>query len=175
MPVNSDDFRQLFAYNHKVRSGYIEMLRETLTWEDLVKNRETAWLSIRNTLLHIIWAEDSWINYSIAGLEDPRRPFPFNDYQNWDSVTEYNGQVVAKVDEYLSGLGEPELGRKVSRVNNDGVRRTIAVRDVLIHVFTEELHHRGEIIAMLWQMDVQPPDMGWPSNMGRTDPPWTIR
>ena len=27
---------------------------------------------------------------------------------------------------------------------------------------TEELHHRGgEIIAILWQMNFQPPDMGW--------------
>ncbi|WP_407637195.1 hypothetical protein [Candidatus Nitrososphaera gargensis] len=41
-------------------------------------------------------------------------------------------------------------------------------------MFTEELHHRGEIIAMLWQMNVQPADMGWPSSMGRMDPPWTI-
>jgi uncharacterized damage-inducible protein DinB len=36
---------------------------------------------------------------------------------------------------------------------------------VLIHVFTEELHHRGEIIVILWQMDIQPPDMGWLSVM----------
>ena len=173
--MNPDDFMQFFAYNHKVRAGYIEMLSKTLTWDDLIKNRETAWLSIRDTLLHIIWAENTWINYSIRGLQDPRRPFPFNEYQNWESIIEYNSRAVAKVDQYLSDLEEPELGRKVWRVNNDGVRRTIAVRDVLIHVFTEELHHRGEIIAMLWQMDIQPPDMGWPSNMGKTDPPWTIK
>ena len=24
-----------------------------------------------------IWVEDSWINYSVQGLEDPNRPFPF--------------------------------------------------------------------------------------------------
>jgi hypothetical protein len=41
---------------------------------------------------------------------------------------------------------------------------------VLIHVFTEELHHRGEIIAILWQMDIQPPDMGWISVMKKTNP-----
>ena len=41
----------------------------------MIKNHETAWLSLKDTLLHIIWAEDSWINYSIQGLEDPNRPF----------------------------------------------------------------------------------------------------
>ena len=26
---------------------------------------------LKHTLLHIIWVEDSWINYSINNLEDP--------------------------------------------------------------------------------------------------------
>jgi hypothetical protein len=32
---------------------------------------------------------------------------------------------------------------------------------------TEELHNRGEIIAILWQKDIQSPDMGWLSVMRR--------
>lgn len=79
-------------------------------------------MSIKDMLLHIMWAEDSWINYSIRGLEDPRRPFPFKDYQSWEAIIDYNDKVVAQVNEYLSELAEPELGRKVWRVNNDGIR-----------------------------------------------------
>ena len=44
------------------------------------------------------------------------------------------------------------------------------VKDVLIHVLIEELHHRGEMIAILWQMDIQPPDMAWISVMKRQSP-----
>ena len=58
-----------------------------------------------------------------------------------------------------------DLWRSVSRINIDGRRRTTIVRDVLIHVLAEELHHRGEIIAILWQTNIQPPDMGWLSVM----------
>jgi hypothetical protein len=36
----------------------------------MARNYNTAWLSIKDTLLHIIWAEDSWINYSINDLDD---------------------------------------------------------------------------------------------------------
>jgi uncharacterized damage-inducible protein DinB len=43
-----------------------------------------------------------------------------------------------------------------SRINNDGIGRTTTAKDVLIHVFTEELHHRGEIIPILWQGNIQP-------------------
>jgi hypothetical protein len=38
------------------------------------------------------------------------------------------------------------------------------VKDVLVHVFTE-LHQRGEMTAILWQMDIEPPDMDWLSVM----------
>jgi uncharacterized damage-inducible protein DinB len=44
-----------------------------------------------------------------------------------------------------------------------------------MHVITEELHHRGKIIAILWQTNIQPPDMGWLSVMGKTDPLWVMK
>jgi uncharacterized damage-inducible protein DinB len=37
----------------------------------------------------------------------------------------------------------------------------ISTEDVLIHVFEEEVHHRGELIALLWQIGIDPPEMGW--------------
>jgi len=65
-------------------------------------------------------------------------------------------------------------GQKVSRVNNDRTRRTTNVRGVLLHVFGEDLYHRGEIIAILWQIKIQPPDMGWLSVMKKTNLPWRM-
>ena len=86
----------------------------------------------------------------------------------------YNAKVISKVDNYLSSLTSESLCKPVSRLNKDGIRRNTIVKEVLIHVFTEELHHRGEIIAILWQMDIQPPDMGWLSVMKKTNPIWIM-
>ena len=169
------DFRELFIYNHTVRQNYIDTFKKTLTWEQMIKNHETGWLSLKDTLLHIIWAEDSWINYSIQGLEDPHRPFPYSKYNSWKDIEDYNSNVISKVDNYLSSLTVDSLFKPVSRLNKDGIRRTAIAKDVLIHVFTEELHHRGEIIAILWQMDMQPPDLGWLSVMKKTDPIWIMK
>ena len=170
------DFRELFAYNHNVRQEYINAFKKTLTWQEMTRNHETAWLSLKDTLLHIIWVEDSWINYSIQDMEDPNRPFNYSKYQTWESIEEYNSKVTSKVDKYLFNIEQEDLDKKVHRVNNDGgVRRTSMVKDVLIHVVTEELHHRGEMIAILWQMDIQPPDMGWLSTMKKTDPLWVMK
>ena len=169
-----ESIREFFEYNNRVRTNYMQLMIKDISWEEFVKNRETSWLSLKDTMLHIIWVNDSWINYSINGLEDPNRPFPFAKYSTWDSIMNYNLMVASKVTEYLSKLTPVEMSRIVSRVNNDGIKRTIKVRDVLLHVFGEELHHRGEIIAMLWQMNRQPPDMGWASVMKKTYPSWKM-
>ena len=170
-----DDFKKLFTYNHTIRQNYIDTFKQKLTWEDMVRNRETAWLSLKDTLLHIIWAEDSWINYSIQDLDDPNRPFPYEKYNSWSLIDNYNFNCISKVNNYLKSLKPKDLYKPVSRINKDGIRRTTMVRDVLIHVMTEELHHRGEIIAILWQMNIQPPDMGWLSVMKKTDPVWVMK
>jgi uncharacterized damage-inducible protein DinB len=173
--MDAHDFRELFTYNHTVRQNYIDTFQKTLSWQQMVKNHETGWLSLKDTILHIIWAEDSWINYSIQGLEDQNRPFLYSNYNSWQAIEEYNSKVVSKVDKYLSSLIAESLCKPVSRINNDGIKRITTVKEVLIHVFTEELHHRGEIIAILWQMDIQPPDMGWLSVMKKTDPIWIMK
>jgi len=169
------DFKELFNYNHTVRQNYIDIFKQKLSWEVMVKNRETGWLSLKDTLLHIIWVEDSWINYSIQGLEDPNRPFPHFNYNSWKAIEDYNLNSTLKINSYLDSLTPNDLWKSISRMNVDGIRRTIKVRDVLIHVITEELHHRGEIIAILWQMNFQPPDMGWLSVMKKTDPIWVLK
>jgi uncharacterized damage-inducible protein DinB len=60
-------------------------------------------------------------------------------------------------------------------LNIDGIRRSKKAIDVLIHVIAEELHHRGEIIAILWQMNLQPPDIGVAFSYEKTDPIWILK
>jgi uncharacterized damage-inducible protein DinB len=44
--------------------------------------------------------------------------------------------------------------------NDAGETVTVTVEDVLIHIFEEEVHHRGELIGLLWQNGVEPPVNG---------------
>ena len=90
-------------------------------------------------------------------------------------MTDYNSKVISKVDEYLYNIKQEDLDRKVWKINNDDKRRTSKVKDIFMHVIIEQIHHRGEIIAILWQMNIQPPDMGWLSVMGKTDPLWIMQ
>ena len=63
--MDLEDFRELFEYNHQVRKNYLDSFQKIISWEEMIKNHETTWLSMKDTLLHIMWVEDTWINYSI--------------------------------------------------------------------------------------------------------------
>ena len=47
------DFKELFTYNHTVRQSYIDTFKKTLSWDQMIKNPETGWLSLKDTLLHM--------------------------------------------------------------------------------------------------------------------------
>jgi hypothetical protein len=36
----------------------------------------------------------------------------------------------------------------------------VRVEDVLVAAALENIHHFGELIALFWQMDIEPPHMG---------------
>ena len=63
--------------------------------------------------------------------------------------------------EYLEMLS-PENLKKAYEVRGSGKPETLTAEDILVHVFEEEVHHRGELIALLWQIGVEPPVIGYP-------------
>jgi len=107
--MDLEDFNELFEYNQQVRKNYLHSFQEIIRWEEMIKNHETAWLSLKDTLLHIIWVEDTWINYSIQGLDDPNRPFPYHKYQTWNALIDYNEEVTSKTKRYLSNIQKKDL------------------------------------------------------------------
>ena len=141
--MNVSDFKEIYDYSHLVRLNYINFFQKNFEWDEMTTNYNTAWLSLKDTLMHIIWAKDSWINYSINDLDDPNRPFDFTKYDSWRKIVDYNNKVVSKINTYFMNLNDRDLFKTVYRINNDGIRRKLIVRDVLLHVMMEELHHRG--------------------------------
>lgn len=63
--MDLENFKELFEYNHQVRKNYLLYIQGNISWEDIIKNHETAWLSMKGTLLHIICVED------LSNIQDP--------------------------------------------------------------------------------------------------------
>ncbi len=69
--------------------------------------------------------------------------------------------VEARMRKYVISLISEELTKIYQTTNNADESVAISVEDVLVHLFEEEVHHRGELIALLWQMGVEHPLTGW--------------
>jgi uncharacterized damage-inducible protein DinB len=85
----------------------------------------------------------------------------FDDYDSMDKVKVYLDRVESNVNSYLSKVTPEELSRKAERKFRNGTTVRMTVEDMLIDVFQEETHHQGEFIAILWQMEIEPPHLGW--------------
>src|SRR5450759_1718599 len=116
--------------------------------------------SQRDIYLHIIFVVDAYINYILQG--NPNYPsLNYNEYDSIEKITKYLEQVESKTNAYLSKVTPEELEKNIERKKKDGSTFLATVEDMLLDFFQEETHHRGELIALLWQMDVAPPHMGF--------------
>jgi len=147
---------ELLEYNAEVRRRYFTALAK-LTWDEFVKNREASWHSIRNIFIHTLGAIDHWLDF----LQGEKLSKKFDDYKTIGEVQEYMEHVEDRMSKYLNSTWSEGLMRKYRLANDAGQDVEVTAEDILIHVFEEEVHHRGELIALLWQMDIEPPLMGW--------------
>jgi Uncharacterized protein conserved in bacteria len=150
---------KLLEYSQFLRHKYLETLSK-LPWEEVVKDRGASFPSLRDIYLHIVFVVDAYINYALQGNSN----YPSLNYNEYDSIgkiTKYLEQVESKANAYLSKVTPEELARNIERKRREDSTFLVPVEDILLDFFQEETHHRGELIALLWQMDVAPPHMGF--------------
>jgi len=151
------EVRQLLEYNEKVRHRYFEALAN-LPWDEFVKNREASFHSLRNIFIHTLGAIDYWLDF----LQDEKSSYEgFDEYRAFQDVRARMEYVEKRMQDYLNSLSIDRLKKKYVVTNDANETIEVTVEDVLIHVFEEEVHHRGELIALFWQMGIEPPLMGW--------------
>ena len=152
------EVRKLLEYNDTVRHRYFEALAK-LPWKEFVENREASFHSLRNIFIHTLGATDYWLDF--LKKEERHSKRKFDEYQTFGEVRAYMESVEARMRDHLDSLPSGGLGKKYTLKNDANETVEITAEDVLIHVFEEEVHHRGELIALLWQMGIEPPLMGW--------------
>jgi uncharacterized damage-inducible protein DinB len=150
---------KLLEYNQFLRHRYLETLSK-LSWDDFVKDRGASFPSLRDIYLHIVFVVDIYFNNILQGNSN----YPginYNEYDSIGKIAKYLERAECKANGYLSKVTPEELTKKIPRKQKDGSIFIASVEDSLLDFFQEETHHRGELIALLWQMDVAPPHMGF--------------
>jgi uncharacterized damage-inducible protein DinB len=153
---------RLHNYVQFLRHQYLDTF-ETLSWKEFVKDRSASFDSLRNIYLHSIECVDfiTRLIQSDNPLSIRHAPIPYDEYTTIETIQKYLEQVESRFNSLLSQLTPSDMRRKVTRMHGNESSSTSTVEDHLIHLFQEEIHHFGEFIALLWQMNVKPPHIGW--------------
>jgi uncharacterized damage-inducible protein DinB len=147
------DIRDLLAYNEAERRAFFKAFTK-LSWREFIKNREASFHSIRNIFIHTLNATNSWLDF--LQHKKQRSKKKFEEYKTLKDIETYMQQVEKHMHDYLETLS-PENLKKKYEVGPKGKTETKTAEDILVHVFEEEVHHRGELIALFWQMGIEPP------------------
>jgi uncharacterized damage-inducible protein DinB len=154
------EVRYLYAYSRAVRRRFAEKLSQ-LPWEEVEKNREASFYSMKNVLLHAMDNEDWIINYAIFEKSKEYSRKRAEEYTNMQEILDHLSDIENKTIVYFSKVTEAELRKQIVFELSSGKKFELTVEECLIQSFTEQLYHLGEIICLLWQEDIEPPPMQW--------------
>ncbi|MFZ0891404.1 MAG: DinB family protein [Thermoplasmata archaeon] len=161
MATELESFRAWFAYIADARQGYLETFAK-LPAAELSRDRSASYPTLLDIFAHSQGALYFWFqNCSTV-------PFPPQDAESDGPATvavlrKDETYLQTQIRAFMERLTEGELSRTipVKRKQPSPHDCNVPIREVLWHLVEEELQHRGEINALLWQIDVEPPIASW--------------
>lgn len=162
---------ELYQFSSTVRRRFANKLSE-LPWEKITENKEASFYNMRNILLHMIDNEDRIVNWTIHNrAKDYKRIREPDEYTNMKQVIDHLDEVEGKTKEYFKDIRGREVEEFARRINfflSSGPSFDLSIEEALFQSFTEQLYHLGELIALLWQDNIEPPAMQWFKNNPRS-------
>jgi uncharacterized damage-inducible protein DinB len=153
--------RAWFAYIAYTRRGYLETLAK-LPPAELTRDRGASFPSLLDIFAHSQGALYFWMK------DCATFPFPPQDDDpagppTIDVLRKDEKYVQTQIQKVMAEMTEADLSRTIFREEGMGSDHDchIPVRDALWHLVEEEFQHRGEINALLWQIDVDAPVVSW--------------
>ncbi|BDU74624.1 DinB family protein [Mesoterricola silvestris] len=140
--------------------AHLERLFSHLEWADerLVEALEDAPADVMRLLGHVLGAEKTWLDRIRCGDEAKANP--------WMDLTlaEAGARARANAEGYREVLKAATASRLAAPVhyrNIKGEEYWTPLQDILLHVATHGVHHRGQIATLLRQAGREPVDVGF--------------
>lgn len=125
-----------------------------LSPEDRAKAMGVSHESVSKTLSHIYFADAIWY----ARIADPSYPVPAHDaLPGLDFVVEEWPQLQAKWEAWADAASDEDLAKQVPFKSRFVGNAGLPAWQIVTHVVNHATLHRGQIVAMLRQLGVQPP------------------
>lgn len=146
--------------NHRLYKACLQ-----LSHDELVAPRCSFFPSIKATLNHLLTVD--WFYLDALEREqrgeapdpDGERFFPTEQpFATCSDLQAQQAQADQRLISYCRQLSDDQLARYVSIVRPERVQREQRLR-VLAHLFEHQIHHRGQVHAMLSGTTVKPPQL----------------
>jgi uncharacterized damage-inducible protein DinB len=156
MRTELDTIRELYRYNSKVRKKYLEAIWR-LPAKQRYRARGASYPALTDIFLHVLDAYRYW--FRVVYAKDRK----WDEYPIGQKLSRAEARAEERNTDRLvlgivANLRERDLSRTYAM---PGSRERISMRVLLLHMAEEELQHRGEMNALLWQADVEPPVTGF--------------
>ena len=165
--MNVTDLVSLFEYGSWQNEKLFPVLAE-LTTEEFTRSVAGAYGSLRNTLVHAMSAEWGWLD-RCGGA--PRGPaLKADDYPTVDSLVSRWKEIERHGREFLAGLTDDGLARRVEFAFGGGPKHVLTVEEILRHAAMHGVHHRAQASLLLRTLGHAPPNIDLLRYWLRNDP-----
>lgn len=148
--------RQLYAYDRWANRRLLDVVA-ALPAEAVTRDMGPQWSfpTLKGMFAHILGAEIVWLT-RFKG-ESPTRLPGDADFADLEALRARWDVVEPKMQEFVEGLSEAELGRMVGYQNTRGDGFNLPLWALLQHVANHSTHHRSEASTMLTLIQGSPP------------------
>lgn len=151
------EVRELFAYNAWANRRFFGVLA-TLPAEPYFRDLKSSHGGIHGTLCHIVWAEELWLNRWLAKPNPAVRQG--RDLATLEAARVRWESLEAVRAALLAGLAEARLDDAIEVKPSTGGAYRHTFRQMFRHAIDHSSYHRGQLVTLLRQVGVTPPDTG---------------
>ncbi|AET69072.1 hypothetical protein Desor_3591 [Desulfosporosinus orientis DSM 765] len=152
--MNKQQIMELYGYNDWANHKLFEAM-SSLEHEEFSRNLGSSFGSMRDTLVHIVGAEELWLSRWRG--EQGRTLLKAEDFPDYSTLAEHWYNFQSQMRGFLESLAEEELQEIISYKNIHGNPYSLELWKQMLHVINHSSFHRGQIVTMLRQLKKQPP------------------
>jgi uncharacterized damage-inducible protein DinB len=155
--MTQQEIRHLVAYSAWASNRVFDAV-SPIPGEDLMRDLKSSHKSIHGTLVHMVSAERIWLARVQGAEEAPI--LEGADAPTLASLRAVWEQVGYDMARFLGGITDKKLQESITAQSPKGGTFTHTISQVISHVVDHSTYHRGQVITLMRQLGVVPPNTG---------------
>lgn len=152
--MNIDDVRTLFAFNRWANDRILDAV-SPLNLNEFTRDLRTSHVSVRGTLVHMLWAE--WIWFRRWEGESPKILISDDEYEDVEAIASQWHDLDRERQRFLETLTDAGLERVFGYENRQDEHWEYSLVSSMQHVVNHSSYHRGQVVTLLRQLGKTPP------------------